>query len=283
MSYIMQRGVVYCYCLNGKYYVGKTYLPERKRINKHKYEALVKMADTPFARAIRKYGWENTISSYKVLEIIYAGTVKRLNLELIRKETEWIEKLDSLVPNGYNVYKKGQDFPPYTANKDETYRKISKALKGKYLNPKNSSKPVYCYELDKWFPSIKEAERQTGISYDRIEKCAVGKICKGAGMSWSFDKTPTRESKVLNCEVECVETGVKFKSMRDAARTMCDKNPELELKNIYSNIKTAVSNGWRCQGYHWRKTGKTTPCYQTRNQYGSVTTIPLGRETRQQE
>lgn len=275
------RGVIYCYCLNKKYYVGKTYMLERKRIDKHKHEALVKMADTPFARAIRKYGWETTRKSYKVLEVVYAGTKKLLNSELVRKESEWIEKLNSLVPNGYNVYIKGQDNPPYTVNKEEIYHKISKALKGKYLNSKSSSKPVYCFELDKWFPSIKEAERQTGISYDIIEKCAVGKYCKAGGLSWSFDKKKTRESRLLNHEIECVETGEKFESMRDAARIMCERNPEFNFTTIYSNIKIAAAKGWRCQGYHWKKTGKTTPCYLTQKEYGSVTTIPSGRETRQ--
>lgn len=279
----MKRGVVYCYRLDKKFYVGKTYLPERKRMDKHKYEALVKKSDTPFARAIRKYGWETTKSSYHVLEEVYSDNVKELNRLLIHKETEWIRKLNSLVPNGYNVYEKGQDSPPHTANKENVYQKVSKALKGKYLNSEYSSKPVYCFELDRWYPSIKEAERQTGISYDRIEKCAIGKNCRGAGMTWSFDGKTQRESKVFNVEVECIETGERFESMRKAAEHICGQNPDLKIKNVYSNIKTATLKGWRCQGYHWRKTGRTTPCYQTLNQFGSVTTIPSGREIRHQE
>lgn len=36
------RGVIYCYTLSGKKYVGKTLTEERKRIDKHKFDALTK-------------------------------------------------------------------------------------------------------------------------------------------------------------------------------------------------------------------------------------------------
>lgn len=64
------KGVIYQYHVGNKYYVGKTYGLERKRIDKHKYEALTKNAQTPFARAIRKYGWETVKASYEVIEVI---------------------------------------------------------------------------------------------------------------------------------------------------------------------------------------------------------------------
>ena len=51
------QGVIYRYTSpNGKIYVGQTLLLQRKRIDKHKYEAFTKNCDTPFGHAIRKYG-----------------------------------------------------------------------------------------------------------------------------------------------------------------------------------------------------------------------------------
>ena len=54
-------GIIYQYKIGNKYYVGKTYGLERKRIDKHKYEALTLKKDHPFCRAIRKYGKDNFI------------------------------------------------------------------------------------------------------------------------------------------------------------------------------------------------------------------------------
>lgn len=70
----MYNGIIYQYRIENKYYVGKTYGLERKRIDKHKYEALTLKSDRPFQRAIRKYGWENVLAGYSVIERISAET-----------------------------------------------------------------------------------------------------------------------------------------------------------------------------------------------------------------
>ena len=175
------RGVIYCYTLSGKKYVGKTLTEERKRIDKHKFDALTKKANTPFARAIRKYGWENARKSYEVLEEVFADTKESLQSILCQKEEEWIEKMGSLVPNGYNVYKKGQDHLLCAKNKEEMYRKISVSLKGKYMNQEATSRKIYCVEQDKWYPSSKICHHCGYIKKDlklsdRIYKCDCGYI-----------------------------------------------------------------------------------------------------------
>lgn len=43
---------------------------------------------------------------------------------------------------------------------------------------------VYCYELNKTFPSFKSASEQTGISEDSIRKCAHGTYSNAGGMLW---------------------------------------------------------------------------------------------------
>lgn len=265
----MYRGVIYCYCINEKCYVGKTLMQERKRIAKHKFEALTKKSQTPFAKAIRKYGWETVVSSYCVIEEVFSEDKQSLNAKLMEREKYWIEMYNSIVPNGYNVYKEGQFSVPHTYNKEEIYSKISNSLKGKYLNESYKSKPVYCVELNRWFPSAQEAKRQLGINHDSISRCAKGKNCKAGGYTWNYTgENNTRESRLVSKEIVCVETGEKFPSCREVARRIVESNPGKNIDGVYSNVKTAVKRGWACCGYHFKETGMTIPCYQTQNQFG---------------
>ena len=249
------RGVVYRYTINGKYYIGKTLMEERKRINKHKYEALTKNSQTPFARAIRKYGWDNVIKTYEVLEEFEAENKEELQKILYKKETEYILKYNSLVPNGYNVYSKGSErtITGYK-NKEDMYKKISKSLKGKYLNNSNSRK-VYCVELDKWFPSVSEAGRQLHIDQSGIQKVCTGKMSTTNGYRFTYDKTKIPKYARATQEIYCVELDKTFDSVRHAIDYFnLSYNKRAELKN-------AIKHNWKFLGYHWKKTGKTIPCY----------------------
>ena len=71
---------------------------------------------------------------------------------------------------------------------EETKRKLSEALKGKY-NTK-LSKAVYQYTKDGQFitsyPSMTEAERQTGVSHGDISYCCRGKLKTAGGYCWRF-------------------------------------------------------------------------------------------------
>lgn len=238
-------GVIYQYKINNKLYIGKTYNQERKRQAKHKFEALKLNKQTPFARAIRKYGWENVISNYSVIETIEADNKQELNSKLIERESYWIIKKNSLVPNGYNVLSKGQETIPHTFNKEEIYQRVSNSLKGKYLN-NSGSKKIYCLELDKWFPSIREAERQTGVRDDSIGKCASGINPTAGGYHWSYDGINFRfEKPKIKFKVKQVETGKIYNSILEASRDIDDKY------STYSQLKTAIKKGWKCKGYHY--------------------------------
>ena len=245
------RGVIYCYTLSGKKYVGKTITEERKRIDKHKFDALTKKANTPFARAIRKYGWENARKSYEVLEEVFADTKESLQSILCQKEEEWIEKMGSLVPNGYNVYKKGQDHLLCAKNKEEMYRKISVSLKGKYMNQEATSRKIYCVEQDKWYPSISEAERINGIARGCIGKAASGINCKAGGLTWSYDGSNSNREDLIKKSrkpVLCIETGIVYDSIYAAAKALYGKDASVRKTGIQAAIKR---NGTAC-GYHFK-------------------------------
>lgn len=237
------QGIIYQYKINEKLYIGKTYMQPRKRQAKHKFEALTLKKDHPFSRAIRKYGWENVLKGYSVIETIQANNKQELNSKLIERESYWIETKNSLVPNGYNVYSKGQETIPHTKNKKEIYERISKSLKGKYLN-NVGSKQVYCLELDTWYPSIREAERQTGVSDDSIGRCALLKAVTAGGYHWSYDgKTFTKPIGLQHKKIRNVDTGEIFETIYEASKTIDDK------PSTYAQLKTALKKGWKCKGH----------------------------------
>ena len=254
----MYKGIVYQYRIGNKYYVGKTYGLERKRIDKHKFEALTLKSDRPFSRAIRKYGWETVRAGYSVIEEIVADTKAELNTLLIEREAYWIKERNSVVPNGYNVLKSGQVGVPHTKNKEEVYKKISQSLKGKHMNHEATSRKVYCVEQDKWYPSISEAERVNLLVRGSIGKAALGINCKAGGLTWSFDGAKVsrpNKIKALRKPVKCLETGETFNSVYEAAQRIWGKDAVKHKARIQASIK----NGWAVNGKHFKHISQDNP------------------------
>lgn len=83
--------------VSGKVYIGQTRRPKRRWYehlhNLNKYVSLVD-------RAIQKYGKD----TFEYKEIDTACSIEELNI----KEEEWILKLNTLHPNGYNLVLKGR-------------------------------------------------------------------------------------------------------------------------------------------------------------------------------
>ena len=247
----MYNGIIYQYRINGKYYVGKTYGLERKRIDKHKYEALTLKSDRPFQRAIRKYGWENALAGYSVIERISADTKEELNALLIKREEYWIKERNALVPNGYNVLKSGQIGIPHVRCKDEIYKRVSESLKGKHMNAEATSRRVYCVEQDKWYPSISEAERANSIGTGCVGKAASGRNCKAGNLTWTFDGSVVgREDRIKAARkpVVCLETGERFDSVYDTAKCLWGENASKKKCRIQASIK----HGWAVDGKHYQ-------------------------------
>lgn len=97
--------IIYCYTnlLNNKKYVGQTKNPNQRKAA-HKSCSFNKESpdyNTPFHRAIRKYGIENF--SYEIL-------AEKDNQDKINElEKYYIQKLNCQVPNGYNILEGGQN------------------------------------------------------------------------------------------------------------------------------------------------------------------------------
>ena len=97
-KYMQQWGCVYrlTNTLTGKVYIGKT-VDFNSRMSDHKCAS--HNPDTPISQAIQKYGWD----AFKV-DIIIDDVPEE---DLKNLEDSYIEVENTLIPNGYNVFKNG--------------------------------------------------------------------------------------------------------------------------------------------------------------------------------
>lgn len=240
------EGLIYCYCINDKYYVGKTYGLERKRKDKHRYDAYTKKTETPFARAIRKHGWDEVLSSYEVLERVYGDSYNDINYKLIELENKYIAIKNSIIPNGYNVHLSNHIECPGNSNKSEMYKKISKSLKGKYLNQEYSSKQIICIELNKEYPSISQCARELNLSVQCICRILKGKQVTTGGYSFKYVGGSDPVGNIQKRKVLCIELNKEFESMKDASEFFTGK------RNQHSNVSSAIKRNGTFKGYHFK-------------------------------
>ena len=73
-----------------------------------------------------------------------------------------------------------------TAKENCNYGEHNTKLAAAMKNNSNRNKRVLCVETGEIYPSIKEAERQTGISQGNISKCCNGKRKTAGGFHWEF-------------------------------------------------------------------------------------------------
>lgn len=100
-------GIIYCFTnkINNKKYIGQSINDDNGRYNRHIYAATHEAAsdyDSPFHRALRKYGIENF--DYQIL----AKDVQDIEL-LNDLEINYISTYNTLVPNGYNIETGGKN------------------------------------------------------------------------------------------------------------------------------------------------------------------------------
>ena len=246
------QGVIYRYTSPcGKIYVGQTLILERKRIDKHKYEAFTKHCDTPFGRAIRKHGWEAIRATYTVIETVEAEDRKTLKVKLTERENYWIETLDTFIPNGYNVKLTNQHTLSEYRDKEAMYAKVSASLKGKYMNAEATSKPIMDMTTGKIYPSISEAERETNITVQEICRVLKGKSLTAKGHKFCYldeggnpDTSNLRGINRKQLPVYCPELGKTFISAYEAAKYIGKPNGK-------SNIRIAAETGKKRYGLTW--------------------------------
>lgn len=153
-------------------------------------------------KAIQEYGKD----AFSIEQIDSAESREELN----QKEIAWIEKENSMVPNGYNVDKggysieyseesrqrmsenhadvKGENNPMYgKQHSEETRKLIAEQLTGKYTG-KNSfnHKPVVNLDTGEKFVTATEAAKAYGVTVSTLLKTCRGVQKKTANCRWAY-------------------------------------------------------------------------------------------------
>lgn len=193
--------------VNGKVYIGKTERTIKERMDEHiRHNYIV------VDKAIRKYG----IDSFVVEVVDSASSIE----ELDKKEQEWIEKCDCLLPKGYNqtfggstskgfhhrdeskqkmsiskseAYK-GEGNPFYgKKHSEESKAKMSRSRKGRVLSEewkekigKAQRKKVINLDTDEVFDSVKSAAEHYNLKDTHIVRVCKGKRKKTGNYRWSY-------------------------------------------------------------------------------------------------
>ncbi len=111
--------------INGKVYVGQTIGNLDRRKSDHLSSVKSIRYDSYFHNAIRKYGKDNFV--WEIIE--ECNTIEELN----EREKYWIEILDSISPNGYNLMSGGRN----SMHHEKTKVEMSEIRKGKYCGKKH--------------------------------------------------------------------------------------------------------------------------------------------------
>lgn len=159
---------------SGKSYIGRS-LNLKERLNK--YKNLLCSEQYGIYHAILKYGWDNM-----TITILYSEDRTNSTNNLLNKlEKEFIDKYNTLTPNGYNL-KSGGNQPILS---ETTKQRMSKAAKGKKLSKEHRKKLSIAQNRD-WIKEKKSivhsrAIIQLSVNGDFIKEWSsiteAGKVC----------------------------------------------------------------------------------------------------------
>lgn len=257
--------------VNDKVYIGQTHLTLQDRWRTHKYAH--KKENYPLYRAMRKYGMDRFH-----IELVEECSDEALD----EREVYWIEQYGSF-GKGYNATMGGEGHKTYTEeevrmlwdkgyrvkeiadelNADpatvrsrlETYEPYKEHHKERYRESyinRKGSKAVKQYTLDgeyiATFPSIAEAERQTGVNKAAITVVCQGKTKTAKGYQWRYEddnsqvKPARRYNYHLLLRKDADGNIVQFESVKDAAEKM-----NIQINSIHRACRTGITY----KGYYW--------------------------------
>lgn len=167
---IVRKWTVYLHLVpNGKMYVGITSTTLEKRfLNGKGYRTSM-----VFAKAIKKYGWEN-IKHFVLYQDLTQQQAERKEIEIIAKHHLNDKRY------GYNVAIGGCVNRGYKLTKEHK-EKLRNAKIGKYFGGNNpSAKSVVCVNTGEIFSTTKEASDIMKCCRENISACCRGRL-KSAG------------------------------------------------------------------------------------------------------
>ena len=201
--------------LNGKQYVGQTTRTLREREMEHARKNGI------VGSAIRKYGREN----FDIKQIDSADSVEMLN----QKEIDWIVKLETKTPYGYNLCNGGNNTRGFN-HREDTRIIMAEKKKGMY---KGKDNPFYGKKHSE------ETRKRMSEAWTEERKQQLAEASR------------ERNPKLFAVRVRNVDTGEVFNSIKEAADTY-------DLKPTHI---TRVCRGRRktTGGFRWEYVDKTIP------------------------
>ena len=211
--------------LNGKSYIGQS-IEIEQRFAKHKCSK----DDFYIHRAIRKYGVNNF--SFEILEECDKSLLNE-------KEKFWINKMNTLIPNGYNMIQGGDNGAGLAKGKIvEQYD-----LEGVYITS---------------YLSANQASQAIGISHSNICACCRGERNYAGGFQWKYKdsdkviKTFNKITKVVKKEniIQQIDKITNLVIKEYSTLSSASKENKISIGNIseccQGKRKTAG-------GYKWKK------------------------------
>jgi len=189
----------HCWCVyihtapNGKKYVGITSqsVNERWRYGKGYKE------NSYFARAIRKYGWDNIIHEV-VAENLSEDSAKNMEIALIKQYNTTNRDYGYNISAGGDgttgVQHFGSDNAFYGKHHSEDVKvEIANRVKNAWadgLYDDSICRPIYQFDMDGnlvgIYKSIRQAEDETAISHSVISRVCCGKLNYTHGFTWAY-------------------------------------------------------------------------------------------------
>lgn len=194
-----QKHTIYCYTNkhNGKKYIGRTINPSQR---KRQHKADVKRRyDMTFYQAVRKYGWESF--EYEVLEETFDPQTR---------ETYWIQTLETIRPQGYNIKEHDMDMTP------EIREKIGKANKGKSRS-KEHKKAISTAQ--KGVPKTKEHKRKLSESHKGVRHSeeTKKKLSDHFSKEWDITFPDGHQEIIMNLRKFCKENNLNYGNAQHVA------------------------------------------------------------------
>lgn len=178
---------------SGKKYIGITSQPVNARWRNgkgYKYNSY-------FAKAIRKYGWDNILHEV-VAENLSEDCAKDMEIALIKQYNTTDRSLGYNISAGgdgtVGVHHFGAENPFYGKHHtDETKAAASDRMKNAWSDgcfDDTISRPIYQFDMDgnliNSYKSIRQAEAATGVPHSVISRVCLGKLNYTHGFTWAY-------------------------------------------------------------------------------------------------
>ena len=182
---------------------------------------------------------------------------KNSNLELTRKKISEAKKICGNGHKGKRYINNGKEcYCVYPEELDSWFQKgfvLGKIYSKKGLNAiEQSSKKIYCVELNKVFNSLSEAASELNLKISKISLCCNGKRSHTGGYHFNFvdESLNVIQSSYIKQKVgkkpqkvHCIELDLVFNSTQEASEAL--KIPKTNI------IKCCSKQRKTAGGYHW--------------------------------